>query len=151
MAARRWGGALGHRVRQQDLHRLEFTPGAGGGQKPPPHLNNFPGNRNPQCPFLFSILSSVFSILLPRSSEIGFVSSFFDSSPRIAQSAPLTTDSHIARRPKIWVPFAFGPRRRELGRYAVQLGFDAAPNVLKEFWPDLKRKLPRRLVQSQQP
>ena len=33
-----------------------------------------------------------------------------------------------------------------LGRYAVQLGFDAASNVLKEFWPDLKRKLPRRLV-----
>jgi hypothetical protein len=38
-----------------------------------------------------------------------------------------------------------------LGRYALQLGFDAASNVLKEFWPDLKRKLPRRLVQSQQP
>ena len=33
-----------------------------------------------------------------------------------------------------------------LGRFAVQLGFDAASNVLKEFWPDLKRKLPRRLV-----
>ena len=33
-----------------------------------------------------------------------------------------------------------------LGRYAVQLGFDAASNVLKEFWPDLKRKLPRWLV-----
>jgi hypothetical protein len=32
-----------------------------------------------------------------------------------------------------------------MGRYAVQLGFDAASNVLKEFWPDLKRKLPRRL------
>jgi hypothetical protein len=31
-------------------------------------------------------------------------------------------------------------------RYSVQLGFDAASNVLKEFWPDLKRKLPRRLV-----
>lgn len=31
-------------------------------------------------------------------------------------------------------------------RYALQLGFDAASNVLKEFWPDLKRKLPRRLV-----
>jgi hypothetical protein len=30
-----------------------------------------------------------------------------------------------------------------VGRYAVQLGFDAASNVLKEFWPDLKRKLPR--------
>lgn len=38
-----------------------------------------------------------------------------------------------------------------LGRYTLQLGFDAASNVLKEFWPDLKRKLPRRLVQSQQP
>ena len=34
-----------------------------------------------------------------------------------------------------------------LGRYAVQLGFDAASNVLKEFWPDLKRTLPRRLTQ----
>jgi hypothetical protein len=33
-----------------------------------------------------------------------------------------------------------------LGRYGVQLGFDAASNVLKEFWPDLKRKLPRRLT-----
>ena len=33
-----------------------------------------------------------------------------------------------------------------LSRYAVQLGFDAASNVLKEFWPDLKRKLPRRIV-----
>jgi hypothetical protein len=33
-----------------------------------------------------------------------------------------------------------------MGRYGVQLGFDAASNVLKEFWPDLKRKLPRRLV-----
>jgi hypothetical protein len=33
-----------------------------------------------------------------------------------------------------------------MGRYAVQLGFDAASNVLKEFWPDLKRKLPRRVV-----
>jgi hypothetical protein len=33
-----------------------------------------------------------------------------------------------------------------MGRYAVQLGFDAASNVLKEFWPDLKRKLPRKLV-----
>jgi len=33
-----------------------------------------------------------------------------------------------------------------VGRYAVQLGFDAASNVLKEFWPDLKRKLPRRLA-----
>lgn len=35
-----------------------------------------------------------------------------------------------------------------LGRYATQLGFDAASNVLKEFWPDLKRKLPRRIGQS---
>jgi len=34
-----------------------------------------------------------------------------------------------------------------LGRYAVQLGFDTASNVLKEFWPDLKRRLPRRLTQ----
>ena len=34
-----------------------------------------------------------------------------------------------------------------LRRYAVQLGFDAASNVLKEFWPDLKRKLPRSIVQ----
>ena len=38
-----------------------------------------------------------------------------------------------------------------LGRYAVQLGFDAASNVLKEFWPDFRRKLPRRLVPQQQP
>jgi len=35
-----------------------------------------------------------------------------------------------------------------LNRYGLQLGFDAASNVLKEFWPDLKRKLPRRLGQS---
>ena len=33
-----------------------------------------------------------------------------------------------------------------LGGYAVQLAFDGASNVLKEFWPDLKRKLPRRIV-----
>ena len=33
-----------------------------------------------------------------------------------------------------------------MGRYGLQLGFDAASNILKEFWPDLKRKLPRRLV-----
>jgi len=33
-----------------------------------------------------------------------------------------------------------------VGRYALQLGFDAASNVLKEFWPDLKRKLPRQIV-----
>jgi hypothetical protein len=38
-----------------------------------------------------------------------------------------------------------------LGRYALQLGFDAASNVLKEFWPDLRRKLPRRLAPQQQP
>jgi hypothetical protein len=31
--------------------------------------------------------------------------------------------------------------RDNLGRYTLQLGFDAASNVLKEFWPDLKRKL----------
>jgi hypothetical protein len=37
------------------------------------------------------------------------------------------------------------------GRYALQLGFDAASSVLKEFWPDLKRKLPRRLVPQSQP
>jgi hypothetical protein len=35
-----------------------------------------------------------------------------------------------------------------IGRYTEQLGFDAASNVLKEFWPSLKRKLPRRLRQS---
>jgi hypothetical protein len=50
---------------------------------------------------------------------------------------------------------AYHPDGRNLGdnvgRYAVQLGFDAASNVLKEFWPDLKRKLPRRVVQRQQP
>jgi hypothetical protein len=32
-----------------------------------------------------------------------------------------------------------------VGRYSEQLAFDAASNVLKEFWPSLKRKLPRRL------
>lgn len=32
-----------------------------------------------------------------------------------------------------------------VGRYTEQLAFDAASNVLKEFWPSLKRKLPRRL------
>jgi hypothetical protein len=31
-----------------------------------------------------------------------------------------------------------------VGKYTEQLGFDAASNVLKEFWPDLKRKLVRR-------
>jgi hypothetical protein len=35
-----------------------------------------------------------------------------------------------------------------VGRYGEQLVFDAASNVLKEFWPSLKRKLPRRLRQS---
>ena len=30
-----------------------------------------------------------------------------------------------------------------VGRYTEQLGFDAASNVLKEFWPNLKRHLPR--------
>jgi hypothetical protein len=48
---------------------------------------------------------------------------------------------------------AYYPDGRNLGdnvgRYALQLGFDAASNVLKEFWPDLKRKLPRRLVSRQ--
>jgi hypothetical protein len=38
-----------------------------------------------------------------------------------------------------------------LQRYAVQLSFDAASNVLKEFWPDLKRRLPRRLAPQPQP
>lgn len=32
-----------------------------------------------------------------------------------------------------------------IGRYSEQLGFDAASNVLKEFWPSLKRRLPRWL------
>jgi hypothetical protein len=45
---------------------------------------------------------------------------------------------------------AYYPDGRSVGhnmsRCAVQLGFDAASNVLKEFWPDLKRKLPHRLV-----
>ena len=43
---------------------------------------------------------------------------------------------------------AYYPDSRSVGnnmsRYTVQLGFDAASNVLKEFWPDLKRKLLRR-------
>src|SRR5580700_9197604 len=47
---------------------------------------------------------------------------------------------------------AYYPDGRSLGhnagRYVLQLGFDAASNVLKEFWPDLKRKLPRQLGQS---
>ena len=46
---------------------------------------------------------------------------------------------------------AYLPDGRTVGnnlrRYGVQLGFDAASNVLKEFWPDLKRKLPRSIVQ----
>ena len=33
---------------------------------------------------------------------------------------------------------------KNIGKYTEQLSFDAASNVLKEFWPDLKRKLPRR-------
>jgi len=45
---------------------------------------------------------------------------------------------------------AYYPDSRAVGdnvsRFAVQLGWDAASNVLKEFWPDLKRKLPRRIV-----
>ncbi len=35
-----------------------------------------------------------------------------------------------------------------VGRYGEQLAFDAASNVLKEFWPGIKRKLPRWLRQS---
>jgi hypothetical protein len=50
---------------------------------------------------------------------------------------------------------AYHPDGRNLGdnmqRYSLQLGFDAASNVLKEFWPDLKRKLPRRLAGQSQP
>jgi hypothetical protein len=46
---------------------------------------------------------------------------------------------------------AYYPDGRTVGnnleRYAVQLGFDVASNVLKEVWPDLKRRLPRRLTQ----
>ncbi|HEY1495653.1 MAG TPA: hypothetical protein VGF49_13970 [Candidatus Solibacter sp.] len=45
---------------------------------------------------------------------------------------------------------AYHPDGRTLAdtgqRYALQLGFDAASNVLKEFWPDLKRKIPQRAV-----
>ena len=33
-----------------------------------------------------------------------------------------------------------------MSRYGLQLGFDAASNILKEFWPDLKRGLPGRFV-----
>jgi len=47
---------------------------------------------------------------------------------------------------------AYYPDGRTAGhnvsRYVLQLGFDAASNVLKEFWPDLKRKLPHQLGQS---
>jgi hypothetical protein len=43
---------------------------------------------------------------------------------------------------------AYYPDGRTAGnnikRYGLQLGFDAASNVLKEFWPDLKRKLPHQ-------
>jgi hypothetical protein len=35
-----------------------------------------------------------------------------------------------------------------VGKFTEQLGFDAASNVLKEFWPDLKRKLGRRHQRS---
>ena len=45
---------------------------------------------------------------------------------------------------------SYYPDNRNVGnnleRYGLQLGFDAASNILKEFWPDLKRRLPRRLV-----
>jgi hypothetical protein len=44
---------------------------------------------------------------------------------------------------------AYYPDGRTVGnnitRYGEQLAFDAASNVLKEFWPSLKRKLPRKL------
>jgi hypothetical protein len=36
--------------------------------------------------------------------------------------------------------------RDNVKRYSLQLSFDAASNVLKEFWPDLKNKLPHRIV-----
>ena len=46
---------------------------------------------------------------------------------------------------------AYYPDRRavgnNIGSYAEQLGFDAASNVLKEFWPEVKRKLVRRQPQ----
>jgi hypothetical protein len=35
-----------------------------------------------------------------------------------------------------------------VGRYSEQLAFDAASNVLKEFWPNLKKKLPHWMRQS---
>jgi hypothetical protein len=48
---------------------------------------------------------------------------------------------------------AYYPDGRSIGnnmsRYGLQLGFDAASNVLKEFWPDLKRKLQRQQVPRQ--
>jgi hypothetical protein len=37
---------------------------------------------------------------------------------------------------------------KNIGKYTEQLAFDAASNVLKEFWPDLKRKLGRRHQRS---
>ena len=37
---------------------------------------------------------------------------------------------------------------KNISRYTEQLGFDAASNVLKEFWPSLKRKLPGKLKGS---
>ncbi|HTB12613.1 MAG TPA: hypothetical protein VK752_13620 [Bryobacteraceae bacterium] len=47
---------------------------------------------------------------------------------------------------------AYYPDGRTAGnnvtRYTEQLAFDAASNVLKEFWPSLKRKLPRKLQGS---
>ena len=50
---------------------------------------------------------------------------------------------------------AYYPDGRNFGnnmhRYTLQLGFDAASNVLKEFWPDLKRKLPARFAPPSQP
>jgi hypothetical protein len=41
--------------------------------------------------------------------------------------------------------------KANVGRYGIQLGFDAASNVLKEFWPDLKRKLPHQAPPKQHP
>ena len=50
---------------------------------------------------------------------------------------------------------AYHPDGRTLAdngqRYALQLGFDAASNILKEFWPDLKRKLSRPAAQQKHP
>jgi hypothetical protein len=43
---------------------------------------------------------------------------------------------------------AYYPDNRTAGaavsRLAIQLGIDAAGNLLKEFWPDLDRKLSRK-------